>query len=137
MTQGNGNGSEKGANIGLRPALAEIMDRQEAVLHKLLDPIPARQVATWKADAVRAAVGRVSPGMRALLADPEIAVLTNTYLTGAEEASRSFRTILHEHLSVEYARALQDMSVLSLEEMRRQGVASAEMTRAYSTTQFR
>lgn len=137
-TNGNGHGDAK--SLGLRPALEDVMVRQERVLAQLEGPIPRAKLLHWKSEVVRAGVGRISDGLRALLADHDMAPLLDRYFTDEypdKDVADTFRRLLHQALSMEYARALQEMSMISLEELKRQGVASAEMPRSYGTTQFR
>lgn len=135
MKEHNGNGAK--APLAGKPALQDAMDRQERVLGALARPIPRESVAAWKDELVRAAVGRVSDGMRSLLADPEMTVLIESYLVEDTLQAEEFRRMFRETLAVEFAFPLEDLSRLAHEELRTGGVARAEMTRQYGATEYR
>lgn len=109
-----------------RPALEDAMDRQERVLVALAKPMTPDEVRTWKDDLVRAAVGRVSDGMRSLLADPEFAVLIEPYLVENTPQADEFRRIFREGLAVEFAFPLEDLSRIAQEPQVRQGINRAQ-----------
>lgn len=129
MSDTNGHG--KGDVLALRPGLEDVMDRQKTVLRQLEAPMTRETYLRWKADVVRAGVGRISDGLRALLADPDLAPLLEIYVVADRHVdptvAEEFRRLLHESLAMEFARALEDLSRTSHELIPGMGIAGGAM----------
>lgn len=119
-------------SFAYRPALELVQRAQRKALEALANPLKDEgAIQQWKADVVQAAAGRLSDGMRALLADPELSALMQRWLLPAPrrtnamdeipaetedeykrrlEAADEGRLQLRELLNIEFAHALEDFS---------------------------